>query len=329
MSEGTLIVANLGTPAAPTAPAVRAFLEEFLSDPLVVDYPGWFWRPVLRTLVLRSRPERVAEAYASIWRPSGSPLEDDTRRIVAACAGRLRGRWEVVHAYRYGERSLERVAGERLAAGAPRLVVVSVFPQRTSSSSGSIVAEAARIARSRGLADRLVVRELPPDAPGYVDALAARVRDAIGAEPPEHLLVSYHGIPVRYDLAERGRYRADCRATTRALLARLGWPEAKATHAYQSRFGPEPWIGPGTAERIEALANSGVRSLAVVTPGFLTDGLETLEEIGIRGREAFEAAGGERYLAVPAVADHPRLVDDLVALIPGAGAAETRASAAR
>ncbi len=329
MSVGTLIVANLGTPSAPTAPAVRAFLEEFLSDPLVVDYPGWFWRPVLRTMVLRSRPERVAEAYRSIWRPAGSPLEDDTRRIVAACAARLQPGWDVVHAYRYGERSLERVVGERVARGAQRVVVVSVFPQRTSSSSGSIVQEAARIARERALGDRLVVRELAPDAPGYVDALAARVRDAFGDPPPDHLLVSYHGIPVRYDLAERGRYRADCLATTRALLARLGWAEEKSTHAYQSRFGPEPWIGPGTAERIEALARSGVRSLAVVTPGFLTDGLETLEEIGIRGREAFESAGGERYVAVPAVADHPRLVDDLVALIPGGAAAETVASAPR
>lgn len=329
MPDGTLILANLGTPAAATAPAVRAFLEEFLSDPLVVDYPGWFWRPVLRNMVLRSRPERVAEAYRSIWRPAGSPLEDDTLRIVAACAARLRDRWDVVHAYRYGERSLERVVGERLAAGAPRLVVVSVFPQRTSSSSGSIRKEAARIAGARGLGDRLLVRDLAPDAPGYADALAARVREAFAGAPPEHLLVSYHGIPVRYDRAERGRYREDCLATTRALLARLEWPEAKATHAYQSRFGPEPWIGPGTAERIEALARSGVRSLGVVTPGFLTDGLETLEEIGIRGREAFEAAGGEHYVAVPAAADHPRLVDELVALIPGDSKAETRTSAGR
>lgn len=323
MSEGTLILANLGTPAAATAPAVRAFLEEFLSDPLVVDYPAWFWRPVLRGMLLRSRPERVAEAYRSVWRPAGSPLEDDTLRIVAACAERLRGRWNAVHAYRYGERSLERVVGERIAEGDARLVVVSVFPQRTSSSSGSIVREAARLARERGLGGRLSVRELAPDAPGYIEALAARVREAYaGAPPPEHLLVSYHGIPWRYDLAERGRYRADCRATTAALLARLGWPAEKATHAYQSRFGPEPWIGPGTAERIAELAKSGVRSLAVVTPGFLTDGLETLEEIGIRGRETFEEAGGERFLAVPAVADHPRLVDELVALIPAGAPTE-------
>ena len=317
MANRTVILANLGTPSAPTREAVRAFLEEFLSDPMVVDYPGWFWRPVLRTMVLRNRPARVAEAYRTIWRPAGSPLQDDTLRLVAATGARLAGEWNVGYAFRYGERSLERVVTERLAAGDERLVVVPLFPQRTSSSSGSILVEAARIVRERKLDGRLVVRELPPDGPGYVESLADRVRTAFGDTPPEHLLVSYHGIPVRYDRAEGGRYRADCEATTEALLRALAWPPEKTTHAYQSTFGPEPWIGPTTAKRIEALARAGVRSLAVVTPGFLTDGLETLEEIGMRGRESFECAGGGHYVAVPAPADHPRLVDDVVALIRG------------
>ena len=315
MTNRCLILANLGTPAAATPEAVRAFLEEFLSDPMVVDYPAWFWRPVLRRMVLKNRPARVAEAYRSIWRPGGSPLQDDTVRLVAAAAARLAGAWSVAYAYRYGERSLERVVTERLAAGDARIVVVPLFPQRTSSSSGSILVEAARLSRERGLDGRLLVRELSPVAPGYVDALADRVRAAFGDTPPEHLLVSYHGIPVRYDRAEGGRYRADCQATTDALLAALAWPAGKATHAYQSTFGPEPWIGPTTAKRIEAMARGGVRSLGVVTPGFLTDGLETLEEIAMRGRESFEAAGGSHYVTVPAAADHPRLVDDLVALI--------------
>jgi len=319
MANRSLVLANLGTPRAPTADAVREFLVEFLSDPLVVDYPAWFWRPVLTKLVLRSRPARVAEAYRSIWRPAGSPLEDDTLRIVAAAGGRLRGARDVVAAYRYGERSLARVVAERAAAGDDDIAVVPLFPQRTSSSSGSIVEEARRIARERGLGGRLRVVELPPDAPGYVEALADRVRAACDGADVEHLLVSYHGIPVRYDRREGGIYRRDCRATTDALLARLGWPAERASHAYQSRFGPEPWIGPATAERIAELGRAGVRRLAVVTPGFVTDGLETLEEIGIRGRETFEEAGGERLVAVPAVADHPRLADELAGLMGGTG----------
>jgi ferrochelatase len=314
MAQRSLVLANLGTASAATAEAVREFLAEFLSDPLVVDYPAWFWQPVLKKLVLRSRPERIAHAYRSIWRAGGSPLDVDTRSLVRAVAARLEGDFAVVHAYRYGERCLERVVDERLSAGDREIVVVPLFPQRTSSSSGSIVEEARRIACERGLGSRLRVAEVAPDAPGYVEAVVDRVRESMKDAPTDHLLVSYHGIPVRYDRRERGQYARDCRATTSALLARLSWPAERATHAYQSTFGPEPWLRPTTAERIERLARDRVGSLAVVTPGFLTDGLETLEEIGIRGRKAFEAAGGDRFIAVPAVADHPRLVDDIVAL---------------
>lgn len=313
MAESSLVLANLGTPAAPTPEAVREFLEEFLSDPLVVDYPAWIWQPILRQ-ILKKRPDRLAHAYASIWSADGSPLDVDTRRVTRAVAARLGDKFAVVHAYRYGPRCLARVVEERLAAGDREIIVVPLFPQRTSSSSGSIVQEVRRISRERGLGPRLRVAEIAPDAAGYVEALADRVRVATQGAPADHLLVSYHGIPTRYDLRERRQYSRDCRATTAALLSRLSWPVERATHAYQSTFGPEPWLKPSTAERIERLARERAGHVAVITPGFLTDGLETLEEIAIRGREAFEAAGGSRYTTVPAVADHPRLVDEVVAL---------------
>jgi ferrochelatase len=307
-----LILANLGTPSAATPEAVREFLAEFLSDPLVADYPAWLWQPILRGFILPKRPARIARLYQSIWREAGSPLDDDTRRLARAAAARLGSDANVVHAFRYGERRLERVVEERLQAGDREMIVVPLFPQRTSSSSGSIVVETERLVRKLDLAGRLRVTEIAPAARGYIDAVADRVKSAFGATPPDHLLVSFHGIPLRYDLRERGQYRRDCEATSFALLRQLGWRGDRATLAYQSQFGPEPWIKPTTAVRIRSLAAEGVQRLAVVTPGFVTDGLETLEEIAIQGRETFLEAGGREYVAVPAIADHPRFVDDIV-----------------
>jgi ferrochelatase len=293
----TVVVVNLGTTRAPEPAAVRAFLEEFLSDPMVVDYPRWLWRPILAR-ILRSRPDRVAEGYRSIWTEEGSPLVSGTRRIVEAL--RAASGAEVREAYRYGEPSLSR---ELETAGR---LVIPLFPQRTSSTTGTI---------ERLVGTRARVSFIPPDDPGYIEAQADRFRGAVGNAPSEHLLVSFHGIPSRYDRAEGGMYRRDCEATYRALLSRLDWPESRATLAFQSRFGPEPWIGPSTAKTLERLGRSGVRSVAVATPGFLTDGLETLEEMGIRGLETFSSAGGERFVLVPAVADHPSFIRSLASLV--------------
>jgi ferrochelatase len=299
MARAVLLV-NLGTTRAPEPAAVREFLAEFLSDPDVVDYPGWLWRPIL-SRILRSRPEKVAELYRTIWTEEGSPLVSGTELIAAILASLVPG--GVSAAYRYGAPSLR----ERAAAAAP-VVLVPLFPQRTCSTTGSIERAV------EGLSG-VEIRRIAPDDPGYVEAMADRFRETAGAEMPEHLLVSFHGIPVRYDRRERGLYRADCERTFRALLKSIGWPEERATLAYQSRFGPEPWLKPATASVFSRLGRSGVKSLAVATPGFLTEGLETLEEIGIRGREAFLSAGGERFLRVPAVEAHPRFVASLAALV--------------
>jgi ferrochelatase len=293
----TVVLVNLGTTRAPEPAAVRAFLEEFLSDPMVVDYPRWLWRPILAR-ILRSRPERVAEQYRAIWTEEGSPLVSGTKRIAEAL--RAASGAEVREAYRYGEPSLSR------ELETPGRLVIPLFPQRTSSTTGTI---------ERLVGTRARVAFIPPDDPGYIEAQADRFRGAVGYAPTEHLLVSFHGIPSRYDRAEGGLYRRDCQATYRALLSRLDWPESRATLAFQSRFGPEPWIGPSTAKTLERLGRSGVRSVAVATPGFLTDGLETLEEMGIRGRETFSSAGGERLVLVPAVADHPSFILSLAALV--------------
>jgi len=314
-----LLLVNLGTPAAPTPEAVRAFLEEFLSDPAVVDLPGWFWRPVLRTMVLRNRPARVAHQYASIWTPEGSPLRVATERMVAALRARANGAFTVSAAYRYGEPSLDAEMARLAREGASRVIVAPLFPHRTDATTGTAFRRAREAAARAGIADRIVERVIAADDAGFVRATVAVWREMLAADgrEPDHLLLSYHGIPVRYDRRERRTYTADCEATTRALLAALGWPAERATHAYQSKFGPEPWLTPATADVLAALPARGVRRVAVITPGFLTDGLETLEEIGIRGAETFTEAGGETLRRVRAVEDHPDFVASLAALAAG------------
>jgi ferrochelatase len=289
-----IVLVNLGTTRAPEPEAVREFLAEFLSDPEVVDYPGWLWKPIL-SRILRSRPEKVAEQYRSIWTAEGSPLESGTKRIAAALAART-GR-DVRIAFRYGEPSLSRALAEE------RPLVVPLFPQRTGSTTGTI---------EKLVGSRAAVTLLPPDARGYIDAQADFWMKAVDGEPVDHVVVSFHGIPVRYDRAEKSGYRRDCEATYRALLERVGWPSSKATLSYQSRFGPEPWIGPATATVFEKLARSGARAIAAVTPGFVTEGLETIEEIGIRGKSTFLESGGERFVRIPCVEDHPSFVASLV-----------------
>ncbi len=319
MSSATrphLLLVNLGTPTAATPEAVRAFLDEFLSDPEVVDLPGWIWLPILRGMILRSRPRRIAHAYASIWTAEGSPLRAATERMVRGLAALAAGRFTVSAAYRYGEPSLDTELARLAREASGPVVVVPLFPQRTGPTTGTAFGRAREAAVRAGVASRLVERVVPADEPRYVAALAARWRDALAklAQPPEHLVVSYHGLPVRFDRKENGVYTADCLATTRAFLAATGWPEDRTTHAYQSRFGPERWLGPATADVLAALPRRGVRRVAVMAPGFLTEGLETLEELGIRGRETFLEAGGTDFTYVPAVEDHPAMLEALAAL---------------
>jgi ferrochelatase len=301
-----VLLVNLGTTRTPEGSSVREFLAEFLSDPMVVDYPRWLWRPVLAR-ILRTRPEKVAEQYRSIWTGKSSPLEEGTKRIAGAL-GQLLGR-EVRYAHRYGKPRLR----DEIDRARERTVAVPLFPQRTCSTTGSIESAIG----ARGAAE---IRRVPPDDPGYIEAIGDLFERTVEAgpvrhSPPGHLVVSFHGIPLRYDWRERGRYRADCESTFRAMLSRIGWPEERATLSYQSRFGPEPWLRPATASVIAGLASSGVKSLAVATPGFLTEGLETLEEIGIRGRRTFLESGGREFVRIPPVEAHPRFVESLAAIV--------------
>lgn len=314
MARRTVLVVNLGTPRSATADEVAAFLREFLGDPFVVDYPAWLWRPLLERVILRTRPERVAAMYRSIAGEGVLPLARGTIAIAEALGRELGASFHVRPAYRYGRPAVATEIVQALR-DSEEVLVLPLFPQRTSSSSETIV-DVARAAATRHDAGRRVrLVRLEPTAPGYIDALAERVSRAQAEEAFDHLVVSFHGVPRRYDRREGGRYTADCSATFAALVSAARLPPGRATLSFQSRFGPEPWTTPSTFATLRSLARAGTRSVAVVMPGFLTEGLETLEEIAVRGRETFLKAGGSRFRALPALEAAPALIAALASSV--------------
>ena len=301
------ILVNLGTPRAPTAEAVRGFLAEFLSDPMVVDWPRWLWIPILKGIVLRRRPARIAKLYASIWTPEGSPLAVATEALHRDLQAHLGEACFVSHAYRYGTPSIPQVLARALAR-AETVTLVPLYPQRTASSSGTVVRLVERLAREARASERVRVAHVPPDDPDYIAALTRQVRAASASAQPDHLVVSFHSIPARVNRSEGRRYSKACECTYRAVLRALDWDLAAASLTYQSKFGPEPWLGPQTEPVLAALASRGIRHAAVLTPGFLTPGLETVEEIGVRARAVFTEAGGTRLSVVPSPCESPELL---------------------
>jgi ferrochelatase len=301
---GVLYV-NLGSPAAPTPAAVRAFLDEFLGDPLVVDVNPVLWWLVRKGIVLPLRGRKSAELYRRVWRAEGSPLTVLSRRFAAGLAAELGGDVPLALAMRYGAPSIADGLRELAERGCERIALFTAFPQGSRTTTGTVEREAARalarLAQHGRRAPELVV--VPPyyaDA-GYVAALAASVRGALdGGAPPDHVVLSFHGLPERY-VALGDPYRDHCEATACALVTELGLAPDAWTLAYQSRFGRERWLAPDVAEVVPALAPARKRVL-VCAPSFTTDCLETLEELGLRLRESLEARGGELVL-VPCLND--------------------------
>lgn len=316
--EGTaVLLANLGTPDAPTAGALRRFLAEFLSDPRVVEIPRLVWWPLLHGLILPLRPARSAAKYASIWTPEGSPLAVWTRRQAQALDARLRllGHEVAVEpAMRYGHPALGDALDRLRAAGTTRVLVLPLYPQysgATTASTGDAVMRWAQQAR-RVPALRFV--DSYHDDPGYLDALAASVHQHWATHGrAQRLVVSFHGMPQRTQ-ALGDPYHDQCLTTARLLGARLGLAGDRMVVAFQSRFGKARWLEPYTEPTLRALAGAGVKSVDVVCPGFATDCLETLEEIAIEGREAFLAAGGERFAYIACLNDRADWIAALATL---------------
>jgi ferrochelatase len=299
---GVLLI-NLGTPDAPDAAAVRRYLAEFLSDPRVIEIPGIAWKPILHGIILRTRPRKSAHAYSQVWTNEGSPLAVFTRRQAEALRASLGHRVTVEFAMRYGNPGIAGAIERMATAGCTRILAAPLYPQycaaTTATANDAVFGALARMRVQPAL------RTLPPyyDDPLYIEALRANLSRQLSALKfePERLLLSFHGMPQR-TLELGDPYHCHCRKTARLLSEALG---REVDVAFQSRFGRAKWLQPATDATLAEYPRKGVDSVAVAAPGFSADCLETLEEIGIRGRETFQSAGGKRFALLECLNDSP------------------------
>lgn len=311
-----VLLVNLGTPDAPTAAAVRRYLAEFLSDRRVIETPRWLWWPILHGVILRVRPARSAHAYSSIWTAQGSPLLVFSRALTEKLRAIFaRGGVRVELAMRYGNPSVRETIARLHRDGVRRLLVLPLYPQYSAASTGSAFdAVTDALQALRWPPELRFINDYHNDA-RYIDALAASVQAHWQRHGrAQRLLLSFHGLPQRcIELGDP--YLDQCRATATRLRAQLGLSEDECALSFQSRVGRQVWIQPYTEDVLDRWPSEGVRNIQVLCPGFAADCLETLEEIAIRDRARFIAAGGESLEYIPALNADEAHVDALAALI--------------
>ena len=308
---GVLLV-NLGTPEAPTAKALRPYLKQFLSDRRIIELTPLIWQPILNLIILNTRPAKSAKAYAKIWREESneSPLRYYTRQqgeaLDAAMGGpELSVRW----AMRYGQPSIRQELEAFKDEGYDRILVVPLYPQYSSTTTASVTDEVFRVLMDMRWQPALRIAPAFHDDPAYIQALADTVRTAqAGLDwEPDMILMSYHGIPKAY-FDKGDPYHCHCHKTTRLVREALGLEADKMMTSFQSRFGPTEWLKPYTDETLESLAEQGKTKVMVLAPAFISDCIETLEEIAIEGREEFMEAGGTHFEMVPCLNDCPAAI---------------------
>jgi ferrochelatase len=312
-SKVAVLLINLGTPDSPEPGAVRRYLRQFLSDRRVVEIPSILWQPILRGIILTTRPKKSSHAYKQVWTEEGSPLAAITARQARRLQELLGEGVLVDWAMRYGNPAIDHAIDRLMTAGATRILLAPLYPQYCAATTAT--ANDFAFAHLAGLRFQPAIRTLPPyyGDPLYVDGLAADLSNQLAALDftPVRLLLSFHGMPER-TLALGDPYHCHCQKTARLLAGKLDVP---VDIAFQSRFGRAKWLGPATDATLKAYPANGVKKVAVAAPGFSADCLETVEEIGIRGREDFLAAGGTHFARLDCLNDRQAGMVMLEALI--------------
>ncbi len=313
LSDIGVLLVNLGTPDAPDAGAVRKYLAEFLSDPRVVEIPAPIWKPVLHGVILRTRPAKSAEAYRQIWTNEGSPLMAISKRQRDALQERLGDTVFVGLAMRYGNPAIGAAITQMINHGFNRILLAPLYPQYCAATTATALDAAfAELAKLRV---QPAVRTLPPyfGDPLHIGALTASIRRQLASLDfaPERLLLSFHGMPERTRTLGDPYYE-QCKATAALLAMEL---DVAIDVAFQSRFGRARWLQPATEMVLASYPAEGIKRIAIATPGFSVDCLETLEELGIRGRETFLKAGGTHFARLDCLNDSDEGMDMLDALV--------------
>jgi ferrochelatase len=301
-----VLLLNLGTPDGTDYWSVRRYLSEFLSDRRVIEAPPLVWQPILQGIILSTRPQKSGENYKRIWdnEAGDSPLRVITRRQVTKLQERLGDDIVVEYGMRYGNPSTKAGIEALISAGCQRILLAPLYPQYSATTTATANDKAFEALNS--LRWQPAVRTLPAyfEERAYVEALAQSIYEGVAKLDftPDLILTSYHGMPVKY-LESGDPYHCQCFKTTRLVREHLGWPADKMMVTFQSRFGPTKWLEPYTDETLKALPAKGIKRVAVVSPAFSVDCIETLEELAITGREEFEHAGGEQFAYIPCLND--------------------------
>lgn len=306
-----VILAQIGTPAAPTAKAVRPYLKRFLSDRRIIDYSPLFWQPLLRGIILRTRPRKSAELYRQIWTSEGSPLLSHSLAQQSGLQAMLGSRYQVELGLAYSEPNMEQAMRKLESAGITRIIIMPLFPQYSSTTTASVFDQASFAALGRQSSTGLATKRLVPalrfidayyNEPGYISAMKSHLLKQMKhlTTEPDYFVLTFHGIPKRF-VDSGDPYPQQCQETARLLATAMGWEPGRWELTYQSRFGPEEWVGPSTSDVLEELAGRGIHRPLIFSPGLVTDCLETLHELAIEGREQFEAGGGHanHFIALP------------------------------
>ena len=322
-----VLIAQLGTPDAPIPQALRTYLKQFLSDMRVIDYSPFVWQPLLRGIILNTRPRRSARLYQRIWLPEGSPLRVYSNQQVAGIQARLGADYRVILGMRYGNPSIEDALAQLEHEGIDRIIVVPMFPQFSCTTTASIYDAVYRAAAGRRCPlfherKRFVptLRFVEPffDHAAYIAAMRDHLLERMSqlAEAPDKFVITFHGIPKRY-IETGDPYRQHCERTAQLLVQTMGWRDEDWVLCFQSRFGPEKWLEPYADKTLEELTGKGVKRPLVFSPGFVTDCLETLDELGNEGRQQFAEGGGspQNYVLAPCLNAFPGWLDMLAQLV--------------